>query len=105
MPNMRETLHNPHQHPLSHKQPRLPTLQNTTQTRIHGTRHRLQRRRLGKGQLMELLIGIISLLTAVVIMLTWRLYRLEQTQYRLMRMQILNAYKDVPLFYGIDRDE
>jgi hypothetical protein len=54
---------------------------------------------------MELLIGIISLLTAVVIMLTWRLYRLEQTQYKLMRMQILNAYKDVPLFYGIDRDE
>jgi hypothetical protein len=54
---------------------------------------------------MELLIGIIALLTAVVILLTWRLYKLEQTQYKLMRMQILNAYKDVPLFQGIDPHE
>jgi hypothetical protein len=54
---------------------------------------------------MAALLCVIGLLTASVIMLTWRLYRLEKAHYNLARIKLLEYYKTVPIFKGLEHDE
>jgi len=53
---------------------------------------------------MQLLIASIALLAAVVILLTWRLYKLEQEYLKLARLKLLTYYKDVSIFTGNDHE-